>query len=35
MIDLMFIAVPVFILASFGSLFKERQYHTAEKVLKK
>lgn len=35
MIDLIFIAVPVFVLASFGSLFKQREYHTAEKVLKK
>lgn len=35
MIDIIFIAVPVFVLATFGSLFKAKQYHTAEKVLKK
>ena len=34
-IDLIFIAVPVFVMASFGALFSSRKYHTAEKVIKK
>jgi hypothetical protein len=34
-LDILFITVPAFVLAAFGSLFKSRQYRVAEKVIKK
>lgn len=34
-LDIVFITVPAFVLAAFGSLFKSRQYRVAEKVIKK